>query len=350
MQSNPFNLMYGRIPNESFVDRTYIVDNIFSVFDSENPSTMAYAITGVRGSGKTVLLRDISNKFSTKKNWITIDLNFGSDLVISLANKLLFEGTKNSLFLDWKLTISASVVSLTIGKSKEKISDPEIILNEMLKKIKKANKRILISIDEVHNTKEIRYFANVFQSLVGHGYDVFLLMTGLENNILSLFNNKATSFLSRTPKIKLGPLDIKEISLQYQRHLNLDFEKSIEMAKITKGYAFAYQVLGYYLFELKKSSLNEVLDKFDIYMRNNGYDVIFNDLTATEKKICLSLEGKGVHSVSEIIQKLQISDNNFNKYRRILIEKGIIESVEYGKIAFTLPRFNEFVSFVKIYK
>lgn len=350
MSSNPFNLMYGRIPNESFVDRTYVVDKIFSVFNNDNPSTMAYAITGVRGSGKTVLLRDITNKFSLKENWITIDLNFGSELVISFANKLLYEGTKNNLFLDWKLTINASVVSLTIGRKKEKITDPEIILDEMLKKLKKAGKRVLVAIDEVNNTKEIRYFANVFQSLIGHGYDVFLLMTGLEHNIISLFNNKATSFLSRTPKIKLGPLDVKDISLKYQKYLSVDLEKSIELAKITKGYAFAYQVLGYYLFELNKSPLTEVLDKFDVYMRNNGYDVIFNDLTTLEKKICLSLEGNDIQNVSDVVQRLQMSVTNFNKYRRILIEKGIIEPVEYGKISFALPRFNEFISYVKIYR
>ena len=190
MLKNPFNLMSGRMPSESFVDRSYIVDNILSVFDDDTPALMTYAITGVRGSGKTVLLRDIVNKISLKNNWETIDLNLGSNLVNSLANKLLHAGMQYKLFLDWKLTINASLISLTIGKSKESISDSEIILEEMLKKFKKENKKILIAIDEVNNTKEIRYFANVFQTLIGHGYDIFLLMTGLESNIVSLFNNK----------------------------------------------------------------------------------------------------------------------------------------------------------------
>ncbi|MBQ7995497.1 MAG: AAA family ATPase [Bacilli bacterium] len=350
MISNPFNLMYGRIPNESFVERDYIVDNVMSVFSGDNPSTMAYAITGVRGSGKTVLLRDITNKFSQKKDWITVNLNFGSDLVVSLANKLLHAGSKDKLFLNWKITVTASIVSLTMGRSKEQITDPEIIIEELLKKIKKSKKRVLIAIDEVNNTKEMRYFANVFQTVIGRGYDVFLLMTGLENNILSLFNNKATSFLARTPKIKLNPLDIKEIAMKYQKHLGLNMERSIELAKITKGYAFAYQVLGYYLFEDSDLPLESILNKFDSYMRNNGYDVIFNDLTSTEKKFCLALEECNSQDVSEVAKASKMNSNNFNKYRLILIEKGIIESVGYGKISFVLPRFNEFVSYVRLYR
>ena len=137
MSENPFNLMHGRMPSESFVNRSYIVDNILSVFDDDTPALMTYAITGVRGSGKTVLLRDIVNKISLKNNWVTIDLNLGSNLVNSLANKLLHSGKQYKLFLDWKLTISASLISLMIGKSKESITDPEIILEEMLKNIRK---------------------------------------------------------------------------------------------------------------------------------------------------------------------------------------------------------------------
>ena len=89
MSDNQFSLMYGKIPTKSFVARDYIVDDIFNIFNSDSPSIMTFAITGVKGSGKTVLLRSIVNKFSEKKNWLTVDLNFKSNLVVSLADKLL---------------------------------------------------------------------------------------------------------------------------------------------------------------------------------------------------------------------------------------------------------------------
>ena len=100
----------------------------------------------------------------------------------------------------------------------------------------------------------------------------------------------------------------------------------------------------------KITLIDKILEKFDIYMRNIGYDIIFKDLTSTEKKLCLSMVESNSLDTSEIAKIAQMSSNNFNKYRQLLIEKGIIESAGYGKIDFVLPRFKQFVSYIRKYK
>lgn len=45
-------------------------------------------ITGVWGSGKTVMLTDISKHFRKDKDWIVIELNPDRDLLYSFAAKL----------------------------------------------------------------------------------------------------------------------------------------------------------------------------------------------------------------------------------------------------------------------
>lgn len=350
MKNNPFNLMYGRIPNESFVNRQTVIDTILNDFNSNNPTTMSYVLTGLRGSGKTVLLRDIVETLDKDPHWYTVSINMGSPIVSSLANKLLFLAQKNRLLLDWKITVNLNIISLTIGRDRRKIDDPEIILEELLRELEDQGIKVLVAIDEVVKTKEIIYFANTYQYLVGKGYNIFLLMTGLIKNILSLFNNKAASFLSRTPKIEISSLEIKDIAEQYKKHLNINLEKAIEYAKITKGYAFAYQVLGYYLFENKCSNLEEVLEKFDNYMFSNGYDVIFNDMSKGEKDYCFAIANSNSDDISSVKKSTTLKDDNFNKYRRILIQKGIIESAGYGKIEFVLPRFKEFLLTLQLYR
>ena len=71
----------------------------------------------------------------------------------------------------------------------------------------KKKKRLLITIDEVTNTKKMRIFASAFQIFVRQDYPIFLLMTGLYENIHELQNEKSLTFLYRAPKLRLGLLD-----------------------------------------------------------------------------------------------------------------------------------------------
>ena len=52
---NPFTLDFGREPYE-MIPRSLLMDDIFRSFTDEHPSVHVNIITGVRGSGKTVLM------------------------------------------------------------------------------------------------------------------------------------------------------------------------------------------------------------------------------------------------------------------------------------------------------
>ena len=47
-----------------------------------------YMITGIRGSGKTVLMTDVSRRLKTEDNWTVIELNPETDMLHSFAAKL----------------------------------------------------------------------------------------------------------------------------------------------------------------------------------------------------------------------------------------------------------------------
>lgn len=81
----------------------------------------------------------------------------------------------------------------------------------MLEQIKKAGKRLLISIDEVTNSEYIRVFASAFQIFIRQDYPIFLLMTGLYENIHNLQNEKSLTFLYRAPKVLLEPVNYPDL-------------------------------------------------------------------------------------------------------------------------------------------
>ena len=68
-------------------------------------------------------------------------------------------------------------------------------------------------------------------------------MTGLYENINSLQNEKSLTFLYRAAKIELKPLNLRTIAENYHSKLSVDEETALKMARLTKGYSFAFQVL-----------------------------------------------------------------------------------------------------------
>lgn len=343
--NNPFSLMFGR-PPYSIIKRQEQYQRIVSTFESNNPSTFAYVITGIRGSGKTVMLRELANDFAKKENWVVLDVNSQNNLVQDLSEKFLYEGKRIKLFLNWSLTINAQLFTLQIGKE-EKITNAEIIFETLLKKVNENNKKVLITIDEVTSTSETKRFANFYQAMIGKGYSLFLLMTGLKNNINALINSNASSFLSRVPKIDLEPLNEIEIAREYQKLLDISLPLAASLAKITNGYAFAYQVLGHIFYERNEKEINDkLLEEVDRYLQVNGYDVIWKDLTTQEKKLCFALAKSRAGGASEIMSLTKMKESNYQQYRNSLIEKGIILSAGYGKIDFALPRFKQFVDVI----
>ena len=85
-EKNPFTLMYG-IPSLSIISRDEQINKIITSF-TFNENDYMYLITGIRGTGKTVLLRRLYDIFSKDDNWITIDLNPQGQIITSLANRL----------------------------------------------------------------------------------------------------------------------------------------------------------------------------------------------------------------------------------------------------------------------
>ena len=115
---NPFTLIFGKSPLES-ISRLAQTNEIIDAFSTEILNQQIYMITGVRGSGKTVMLTDISKHFKKDKDWIVIELNPDRDLLRSFAAKLYDEKYLREAFLNAKLDLSI------LGKYEEYMLDIE---------------------------------------------------------------------------------------------------------------------------------------------------------------------------------------------------------------------------------
>ena len=340
MPNNPYVLTFGKEPVE-MIPRLSQSKDLIESFMEEKPSQQICLITGVRGSGKTVFMSTISREIASDNHWIVVELNPERDLLISLAAKLNSMNYLANIFKTAKINLSFLGIGLEVSGSAP-LTDIESALIQMLEAIQKHNKKVLITIDEVSNTSNMRILSSTFQILLRKNLPVFLLMTGLYENIHSLQNEKSMTFLYRAPKITLEPLNIGTMTENYQQVLKYDYEKALKYAKLTKGYSFAFQVLGYFSWKYKDDE-KRIYIEFKQYLEEYVYEKIWAELSAIDRDVAYAIAESPDGSISDIRQHLNMDSNQFNPYRMRLIRKGIVNGQARGYLYFTLPCFAEFV-------
>lgn len=337
---NPFTLTFGKSPLEP-VERPVQTNEIIDAFTAETVNQQMFMITGVRGSGKTVLMTEISQKLRENDEWIVIELNPSTDLLQGLLSKLNSNQVCAGIIKSAKIDLSFFGFGVTIEGSAP-ITDAETAIITILEKLKKHGKRLLITIDEVTNNDFMKVFAGSFQIFVRQDLPVFLLATGLYENIDELQNEKNLTFLYRAPKIQLKPLNNQAIISKYKTIFKIEQEQASKMAKLTKGYPFAFQVLGYLTWN-HDGDYQSVLGEYEQYLSEFVYDKIWSELSPKDRMVAKGIAEAKSDKIKEIRELLDMETNEFNPYRKRLIKKGIVSGEMRGYVEFTLPLFAEYV-------
>lgn len=340
--NNPFTLSFGKQPVK-YISRLAQMNEIMDNFKQIPSPNQIYMITGIRGAGKTCMMTNISHMLEKDKQWIVVELNPMRDLLESLVAKLYSIPELQPLFLKAKLDLSAFGIGVSIENTAP-IADIETALDRMLEQIRKSKRRLLITIDEAAESEYIKVFASSFQIFIRKDYPIYLLMTGLYDSIYNLQNDKTLTFLYRAPKIILEPLSVRAIQNQYKDVFNLSPEDAGTMAALTKGYPFAFQVLGYLYWEHRETqTLEDILPEFDQYLEEYVYSKIWSELSDQDKVILKEMALSGEERVKYLREKLEMSSEKFSVYRDRLKRKGVISVEKYGYVSLLLPRFEEFV-------
>lgn len=339
---NPFNVGFGEKPN-SIIERKVEYEDVINTFTSINPSFKSVIIAGARGSGKTVLLSILKHHFDSLDDFITIDLNPFMEMHEQLAAKLYDKAKLKKLFAESEFSFSFHGLSFSI-KGKNPITNVNSLLEVMFNYLKKKNIRVVITIDDIDSNDNVKSFIYSYQSFLREEFRVFLMMSGLYENISSLENTKNLTFLLRTPKIYLDKLNLRAITKSYENIFNINEDDALKLAKTTSGYAYGYQLLGDILYRNGTTKISKkILDEFDLKLEENVYAKIWSTLGSNEKKIIYAMTKTS--DVANILSQTKLSNSSLQVYKKMLSKKGIIDINVRGKIYFNLPRFKEFVEF-----
>ena len=341
--NSPFNITFGEQPI-NYINRTFEFKTITDVFDSATPESKIMIITGPRGCGKTVLLSQIKKKYDEENNWITADINPNGDILEQLASRIYESGKVKKLFIKAEFNFSFKGIGLTIHGD-EPVSSVYTLLDKMFKYLKQKNIKVLITIDDCATNDNMKIFAHSYQSFIRENYPAYLLITGLYENIDKLEKTNNLTFLARAPKIFLGKLSLRAITLAYKEVFNISEEEAIKIASQTNGYAYGFQLLGSLLYKNNKTKVDRtILEKYDLSLDDNAYSMIWESISEVEKNVLITI-ASGDGSVKKILEESGLTNSALQVYKKKLQNKGLIDASVRGKLSFTLPRFKEFVAF-----
>ncbi len=334
---NPFTLTFGQKPTE-FISRTDQIGKIIQTFDMEIPTSKVYMIAGVRGSGKTVSLAEISEHYESEDDWIVLNLSADVDIIAGAVSEI--NRTSGLQNLNLELNVNFEIAGIVVNQNKETL-EKEAMLRSILEKLKEKGKKVLFIIDEIVNNEYVKLFASNFQIYITKNYPVYLVMAGLYDNISNLQNEKSLTFLYRAPKIFLEPLSIPAMTTSYRKVFQIPAEEAVAMARLTKGYPFAFQILGYLKWEMN-TEVEKLLPKFDEELTIYAYEKIWSGLSELDRKI-LYVISLGLHKTCDIRERLSISPQLLNLYRKRLMERGVVDGSKRGELTLALPRFEEYI-------
>jgi hypothetical protein len=337
-------------------------------------------LSGIRGTGKTVLLRKFE-EICTKKKWLFVRREFNNKLNQEgkFLNAILTDGIAKTKGISltkklkkpligfgrgYKDDIEGDFISVLIQKYKGPLGDRlEAILTDVHEAILESGHNGLVFLyDEFHFIEDGKVADNFplslllesFSHIQQEGLGYYLVLSGLP----PLFPNlvKAKTYAERMFTVKnLGNLS-KEASQKAimlpLKNSDSNFTNELIDALIeeTLGYPYFLQFYPYYLIQnvpKKKIGLKDFKEMYPLLLKEldeSFFSGRFNKASDSEQRILFEMARLAPEiRFSKLREKAKIDKNYLNQILISLIEKGLVFRVGRGRYRFTLPLLEKFL-------
>lgn len=387
LKINPYRPGAGLMP--SYIagrdDDIQEVKQIFEALTMEVPAR-SIIYSGLRGVGKTVLinkLEEIANDYGVlychieveeKNDFISQIAECSQDFLREISTKEKFmhlirkplEAIKSlvisfnpndttfslsiqerELYLSNNLTQSLTKVFVTIGEVAQKAKTPICFFIDEIQYMKQEQLGSLIA--ALHRTNQLGYPIMV----IGAGLPkIYKMLTDEKSYSERLFVYKQIDSLTLEQSEKA----IKEPAKKF----NVDYtDKAIEkIVGITKGYPFFIQQLCQIVYN---NNSKDVIEEIDVeHSMNEFLEVLDEGFFKARYERCAESDKKFIFAmvkcgelpctISNIADNLGKDVSSISTTRAQLINKGIIYSVRYKELDFTVPEFSGFIQRLDEYK
>ena len=353
-KTDPFTRTPG-IAGKAYIDNG-VADEIINSFCDEDSSKFIYKITGLRGSGKSVEYSKVIRTLKERKDWLVYTLSASGEAVATLISKLRMERFVDSKTSKTEISSTTTVEgNVLFAKGNEAINikqafqedehffSNEAILSGMIAKANKKGYKVLVGIDDISKTKEMVKLLSMIGSMILEGLKIYLVVTGLAENIEEFSSEKNLTFFKRADSKEIKSLNKFDIKYMYEKLLGIDSNEAKRLEEMTKGYAYAYQVLGsLYFGKQDRETVEDIIPDFERILFRDSYELIWKSLTPGEKDMirCIFRSENGR---TDKIKALMNKASNYSMYRHRLINKHIVNADSRGYLTIDLPYFDKYI-------
>ncbi|MBM7052203.1 MULTISPECIES: ATP-binding protein [unclassified Rothia (in: high G+C Gram-positive bacteria)] len=361
--SNPFTPSFGVTPPLLVGRDNIIADFEEGLADGVGSPSRAMLITGTRGSGKTVLLNALED-VARHHGWLVISLTARKGLLDELTQDILpsalarYRASAQRSIKQVSATVLGVGAGVTLNDSPQAASGLRTSLFELTDIFTEQGAGVLITVDEAHRSAvdDLRPLTQEIQHAFRRGKNIGFCAAGLPEAVSDLLNDEVLTFLRRAERVELGTVSSEDIeqALSIPASANgRDFAPDALATAVegTRGYPFLIQSVGFECWRASRGAESigkqQAVDGVKAATRRVGH-LVHEPALATLSNVDKSfLAAMAVDSessrVSDIIERLQISNQYANTYRRRLMEFEIIYSPRHGYLDFTIPYLREYL-------
>ena len=362
MRDMVFRPSFGNKPSV-LVGRDDVVSTFRESLDSPvGGRERSLLLLGQRGTGKTVLLLEFAEVASQNGFIATRPIVAAKGMLAKILEQLR-KAADEHLKKQGRKMSGGSVgafgfsAGIQFDKTETETKSFSYQISEICSELTSKRIGTLFIIDEVQSDeRELQEFIISYQEMVGMGLDVAVAFAGLPSAVSSTLKNKVLTFLNRSMKIYLQPLRKSEIYSFYRmvfRENCIPITDALckEASEATDGSPYMMQLIGHHI--IKNISEEEEVTKeiIDTAIALSIEDY-YNDICETALKdlserdieflIAMSKDDKA-STASDMIERLNMSNANYQQYKRRLRDAGVIEQERRGVIVFMLPRMKEYL-------
>ena len=305
-------------------------------------------ITQVASCAQTFLRRvSAKEKF---KHLIQKPLDAIKALVVSFDpndNTFSLSLQEKELYQSVNLTQSLTEVFTTIGETAYKTETPICFFIDEIQCMKPMELGSLIA--ALHRTNQLGYPVVVVAAGLPK---IYKMLSDEKSYSERLFIYKEIGSLTEQQSRNAIEIPAKMLGVSYSK------EAVDKIASITKGYPFFIQQMCQIVYknlegkEIKEQDVSDNVSEFFQILDDGFFKVRYERCAESDKKFIFAMVkcGELPCTISNIAKNLHKSVNQISTTRAQLINKGIVFSIRYKELDFTVPEFDGYIKRLDEYK